>query len=409
MIVVVGILIAESVFLSYTKVLKIDKKPYLIKIDRKMYEDKNMLTLDEVLERHLDIFISRQSSPGTFTTIRSRGVPSSANMQVLYDGVPLGMANASFIDFSAIPITGIEGIEFVKGGNSYGAGPNAIGGSINIVPADVSDKDETKISYIDSSFKTNSLSVTVKTRRLLGSSAVFSYSKNSSAGYMENTKFDQNNFYTKFKLKNLDASITTNESFSGAPLRMQAFVPIEDWDGSKERQAYDKNGYARNRWEIYKLQYNYINTKLILNHFSHNYLFYDGIWNSTFTTNETQSGAEVKFDFENTGIGASIYQNSFDGTNVTTTSLVSFFAEKKFDFESLGLLANIRGDKHSQYGQFLTYRFETELKYNNVLYYINTSRNFRAPSFLELYGFGGNPNLYPEDSVSYNLGLRSIF
>lgn len=401
----IGVLVAvQSVFLSYTKVVSVEKNPYLITITTDDFADKDVLTLDEVLDKHLDVFIGRQSSPGTFVTLRSRGVPSSAHMQILYDGIPLGAANASFIDLSALPLMPYK-LEFVKGGNSYAAGPNAIGGSLNLIPVEP-EYETVNAYYTDSSYKTNSAGFILSTRKLLGSSAVFSYSKNTSGGYMENTEFNQNNFYTKFRIKNIEASLTSNETTSGAPAAMENAIPVEEWNKDVERKAYDKTGYARNRWEIYKISGEYGNVKLLLNHSGHNYLAFDGVFNSTTTTLETQTGAEIRFDFDDTGVGASIYGNSFDSGFKSTTSLITFFAEKKYK----NFFGSVRGDKHSTFGQFISYRFEFNLEpVYNSRFYINTSRNFRAPSFYELYGFGGNSELKPEDSISYNFGIDSVF
>lgn len=102
-------------------------------ITSKDIQEKNALTLTDVLKDAPGIFVDRpkgiaDSSGG----IQMRGFGES-NILVLYDGVPVNSAYSGSVDWSAIPIDTIDRIEIAKGAASSLYGGRAVGGVINII------------------------------------------------------------------------------------------------------------------------------------------------------------------------------------------------------------------------------------------------------------------------------------
>jgi vitamin B12 transporter len=68
-----------------------------------------------------------------------------------------------------------------------------------------------------------------------------------------------------------------------------------------------------------------------------------------------------------------------------------------------------RYNNHSRYGDNFTYSFNPSYLINNkVKVFANVASAFRAPSLNELYGpFGGNKDLKPEKSTTYEAGAQA--
>lgn len=84
-------------------------------------------TMSEALRR-LPFLVVRQNSRGE-TELSVRG-SEARQAAVLFDGVPLSLSWDARADVSAVPLSGVQRMEFVRGLSSLLAGPNAIGGVI---------------------------------------------------------------------------------------------------------------------------------------------------------------------------------------------------------------------------------------------------------------------------------------
>ncbi|GAL07850.1 outer membrane vitamin B12 receptor BtuB [Photobacterium aphoticum] len=71
---------------------------------------------------------------GQNTEVYVRGT-SSKHLLVMINGVRIGSATLGSADFSQIPLTGIERIEFIRGSRAALYGSDAIGGVLNIITA----------------------------------------------------------------------------------------------------------------------------------------------------------------------------------------------------------------------------------------------------------------------------------
>lgn len=137
------------------------------------------------------------------------------------------------------------------------------------------------------------------------------------------------------------------------------------------------------------------------------------------------------FDGEYLGDRAKVdYQGAFDVTEWLTMqygaeyerqSIVVPGAEADFSMASAWTQAVIspvenfvftlggRYDDHSAFGDFGTYRATTSYLFDatGTRLHASLGSGFRAPSLNELYGpFGANPNLDPETSLSYDVGIE---
>ena len=103
---------------------------------------------------------------------------------------------------------------------------------------------------------------------------------------------------------------------------------------------------------------------------------------------------------------SAINQNTFSEDTFNR----AIFAENRFEFfDSLYLTAGIRRDDHSTFGDKTTYRTTAAylVKDINTKLHGSLGTGFRAPSLNELfYPFYGNPDLKPEKSRGYDIGVE---
>jgi vitamin B12 transporter len=96
---------------------------------------------------------------------------------------------------------------------------------------------------------------------------------------------------------------------------------------------------------------------------------------------------------------------SFHTTGLWTEAIIS-------PAEGLTLTAGLRHDRHSEFGGHTTYRFTGSYLLADTSTRVHGSfgTGFRAPSINELFGpFGANPNLQPETSTGFDVGIEQSF
>ncbi len=101
-------------------------------------------TLSDVLRRFTGIQVSQNGGRGQLATMFVRGT-SSDQVLVLVDGVRFARAAKGAVDFSQIPLTYVQRIEYVRGARASLYGSEAIGGVINIITVARAENEGTKL------------------------------------------------------------------------------------------------------------------------------------------------------------------------------------------------------------------------------------------------------------------------
>lgn len=89
-------------------------------------------SLTEVLSRLPGIQIAGNGGVGQTQSVFVRGTNPS-HVLMLLNGVRMGSATLGSANFGAIPLTGIERIEYIRGSRAAVYGADAVGGVINII------------------------------------------------------------------------------------------------------------------------------------------------------------------------------------------------------------------------------------------------------------------------------------
>ncbi|MFC4279015.1 TonB-dependent receptor plug domain-containing protein [Achromobacter aloeverae] len=400
-------------------------------------------SLAEVLSRSHGIEYANNGGPQTVTSLFIRGANSNQTL-VLVDGQRINNATNGLPALNALPASSIDHVEIVRGAASSLYGSDAIGGVINIITKRNTDKPLS--AYADVGFGTYGTSS--YNAGLSGASNGWTYSL--STGYQQSSGFDattKKNYYhnpdkDSYYQNNVAASLGY-EWLRGQTLSVQYY------------RSYVNGGYDMgaaplfNDRAIQKLEdYSVTSTNRLTD-----------FWTSTL-----RFGASVDYNRSENAPGDEVYGNTPDGRSVFRTRQTqlnwqhdlqlapgqkltlayehleqrangdivnfndypvtvgnyeqsrrlvnSFTGVYLGDFGRHHVQASLRNDNNSQYGNRttggLTYGFDITDKVRATAGY-NTG--FRAPNFNELYWrndsfFQGNPNLRPETSRNYELGLR---
>ena len=390
-------------------------------ITRQDIERQQATSVVDLLRGMPGLGLSNNGGLGKATSVFLRGTESD-HVLVLIDGVKVGSATLGTTAFQDIPIDQIERIEIVRGPRSSLYGSEAIGGVIQIFTRKGGGPLKPYLSLGGGSYKTYNASAgvsgggergwfNVSTSGIStegfnacngkpspGGAGCFTYEPDKDgyrnvsgsvrAGYRFDGGIEADAQVLRAEGKNKYDGTTTNESQSvqqvaGGRLR---FSPATPWHVALAA------GRSRDESDNFK----------------------DGVFKSRFDT--TRDTASLQNDVT---LGAAHlltlgldYQNDrVDSTTayaVTSRRDTGVFTQYQGTFGPQNVQLAVRGDDNEQFGRRTTGGLAWGYDLNGDLRLTASyGTAFKAPTFNELYfpGFG-NPNLRPEESQSYELGLR---
>ncbi|MBM3784623.1 MAG: hypothetical protein FJW30_09710, partial [Acidobacteria bacterium] len=128
--------------------------PFLVtSVSRPELRDTATASFDEALRTVAGLQHATQGN--FFTRVTTRGLRDTADVLTLVDGVALRQLNGS-ADLAMIPVTALQGVEFVKGSASSMYGRSAIGGAMQFYTVPAAGSDITgDLAFTRASFGTN--------------------------------------------------------------------------------------------------------------------------------------------------------------------------------------------------------------------------------------------------------------
>lgn len=383
--------------------------------------------LKDYLQRLPGVSFRQSGPPGTVAGISLRGA-GNAYVKVLVDGMDISDPSGVTAEthFEHLLVGDISRIEVLKGSQSGLYGGDAVGGVISIetkaatrpgfshsggaeggqyntfrgaYTAGYATEDGSNISFTVQGIDTDGFSavrigteddgyrnVTVSGRgtyRISDTLSVFFAARTTDADVENDTTFPLGDADNTGTFKQHAGRVGANVTLLGG-----AFENTFAIQGMKlERENFEPMGWTPYSWfdgDRIKAEY-----QGVLQFNSQLALLFGADWEETGTDNSNING-RVSSDI--TGAFAQLMMEPIDG---------------------LVLTGGGRIDDHSEFGQFDTYRFTaaymipgTETKLRGSI-----ATGFRAPSLDEMfgdYGFGvyGNPNLEPETSDSWDVGVE---
>ncbi len=392
-------------------------------------EAKGKEFIVDVLKDIPEMNIAQNGGPGKLAQVFIRG-GGPAQVLVLIDGVKVKSTTTGTFDFAGITANDIERIEIIKGPQSTIYGSEAMAGVINIITRKGGGDTRINLVLEGGSFETYNTSATLSgSAKKLDYRVSGSYLKTDGISIARDgdEKDGYKNATVSAKL-GLRPSDTLNLEFTG-----RYYSDRSDLDGYDYvlRQSADVLDFVQHG-------YHYIvSAKASL------YLF--DIWEQSVTFSvieDTLRTRDPVTSWNNydiiTGMDTLEWQHNFYiSDNVTVTAGYenrlekgentgtfnksirnhAFYLNSKLSLleDRLHLNAGVRHDDHETFGTEDTYRVGGvfNIRQADVRVKANYGTGFRAPSFNELFwpadpewGGGGNPDLEPEKTRSWEAGIE---
>ena len=385
--------------------------------------------LTSLLKSYPGVTVTTNGGMGADSSVSLRGA-TAAQTLVLVNGVRAASATSGTVNLSSIPLASIERIEIAKGGHSAQYGADAIGGIINII---------TKQGGVCADGRKSCGTLTAGVLHPWGG-----YLSGNIQGQTEggvDYSFGAQGLGTEgydFTLPTTWGHEPDKDGFRQGSVNFSLSKDL-DWG-----RVYANGLYARGRNQYDRQPANQADT----NNFSGRLgarIDHSESWSSTVELMSaldyaSNFGPGVKgddFDTLRYGIlastqkmfevgearhtlsgGVEAYRDSVDGTSIsnvayarTKRSLTGVFGQYSFEYQALTIDSGLRYDHDEQFGGATTYNVGASYEMTDGLVArASYATGFRAPTFNDLYYpdpfLSGNPNLRPEKSRSYEIGLN---
>lgn len=388
-------------------------------IDRADIERLQPLSLQDLLRGTPGLSIANNGGPGKNTSLFLRG-SEAGHVLVLIDGVKIGSATAGLPAIQDIPVDQIERIEIVRGPFSSLYGSEAIGGVIQIFTRRAQGSFAPNFSVGTGSYNELRVDAGVAGKGEQGwysaqvahenTTGINSCRGQASPGAGCFTDEPDHDGYHTTSL-NLQGGYRFDPAWE-ADAHVLRTVGYSEFDGSYTNQADTEQHVAGAR-----LRYRPADKlTLTLNagqsaDLSEN--FKDGVYSSTFNTHRDLGSLQGDI-----GVGSGLLTLGYDWQRDRVDSDTEYANSRRIDdavfaqwqqgFGMQSLQASARHDDNSQFGGKTTGSLLWGWDLGKALRFTASAGTaFKAPTFNDLYyPYYGNPDLRPENSRSFELGLR---
>ena len=391
---------------------KIENVPARISvIDEKTIEQNPLLNISDVIQRDPSIYIKQSGGLGQISEISLRGA-KSVHTLVLKDGARLNSQNELAPLYPAfLDTTDVQQVEILKGPASVQYGSDAIGGVVQLISKkpEKTGADLTGIYGENNTYKTiaNANLVTdqgfyakIGGQRLEsdGTRILESQPKNEKASY------DQKGYHAKvgfYQENTIDASASISEN-KGTNIFTNNYIT-----NTAQRQF-------ENRVINAKLAYNIL-PDLIVNARYSNVQDKQNVpsYGSRYDTENNEGDLSLKWKFtpnQNILVGATYTDANYQTNTILkgdqSVDSMGYYLQHQFKNEQFDTQFGVRLEDNERFGNHtvgqaaVRYHFLT-----NASVYANIGSAFRAPTLNEMYSqWGGNIDLKPEESTSYEVG-----
>jgi len=378
---------------------------------------RNIRSLTDVLKFNSFIYF-KENGLGMVSSPAFRGT-SASHTAVIWNGININSQLNGQVDFNAISANSYDNIMVRSGGGSVLFGSGAIGGTIHLDNLiEFSNRENHQINANYGSFNTQHFSYDFKkanNKNYLNIGLGNNYSDNdfkylntnliNENGEFFNANFDVNYGYKINKKHQL--KLYSSTFFADRNLSRTLNAPSND--GYKDINS--KNllewNFALSTKEILTSRVSYIFEK---------FKFFDNNKNKALFSDGTTQRKIGQIDYNNS-ISTKLKINGIVGFESVTATGSSFDSNTRNIFsgvlslnhqltKQLSYGVQIRQDIQNDFESPFLYSLGVEQKFNrNYTLSFNTSKNFRIPTFNDLYwNPGGNINLKPEESVQFEIG-----
>jgi vitamin B12 transporter len=379
----------------------------VIVIDRDAIERSVAGDVTELLRFHAGLELGRNGGPGQTTAVFIRGAESNHTL-VLVDGVRINPGTIGLAALQNIAPSMVERIEIVKGPRSALYGTDAIGGVINVITRrGAQDGWATEVGYGDYDTRQASLNGGFATERLeldLGVSWL------DSAGFPTRTLDDTDRGY-----ENLSASAQLRADLGPAEValrhwRAEGTSEYSDFFLTPVDQDFENSTSVLSvAWPLAEAARAEVRASRFEDRTGQN--------QSPDYLRTVRDSVDAQFDWSvspvhTLGAGAMYASErasseSYGETMRADTDTVTLFVQDRIDAGRHRAQVALGYTDHETAGNAVTWNVEYGYALGEATQlYGLAGTGFRAPDATDRYGYGGNPELEPERSLSLEAGVR---
>ena len=369
-------------------------------------EERGFSNIQELLSSISSINVTTNGGIGQLTSIFTRGTESN-HTKIILDGVELNPGTIALAPIQNISISSIDRIEIIKGSSSALHGANTIGGIINIKTKDNSNS----ISISSGSWSTNSTSLTQ------------SFNANGLKININANRNESKSIPTKIASLRRHSHNTNNIAF-GLSKEVNDYVftsRLYSSTGNTQYDNYNSSAILNQDHDDYFYSFGlkkFINDDIfeIIFKSSQNRIFQNIVVFGA--TDHTDTLRDI-YDFSYTNVGYNMVQKvgviytkehlselSYGTRFIAFTNKKEYFYQSELSYPSYRVNYGARHIDHSQFGHFTSGNFGLSVLSDNDVYSFNITRSLRPADATDLYGYGGIPTLKPEESFSYEFGIK---
>ena len=382
-------------------------------IDQNAIKKNPALNLSDLIQQDPSVYVKQSGGMGQISEIGLRGT-KAVHTLVLKDGARLNSQNElgplypAFLDTSDV-----QQIEILKGPASVQYGSDAIGGVVQLISKKPvkSGAELTGIYGENNTYKTiakvdlvtdQGFYAQVGGQRLESDGTRIFESQDKS----ENASYDQKGYNAKvgyFQENQIDASASISEN-KGTSIFSNDYIT-----NTAPRNFVNRVINA-------KVDYNILQNLILGAHFANVQDKQDvPAYGSKYDTENNQTDLNLKWKFtphQNILIGTTYndanYQTNTIINNDQSVASTGYYLQHQFKNELFDTQVGLRVEDNELFGSHTV--GQGAIRYHflpNASVYANIGSAFRAPTLNELYSqWGGNENLEPEESISYELGFN---
>ncbi len=391
-----------------------DKTDAVTVITREEIEIQQWHYVNDALRQVPGLVLVQSGSPGKVTSVFLRGA-SSSQVLVLIDGVPINNPYFGGINFEDLTTNNIDRIEVIKGPQSPLYGSDSIGGVIQIFT-----RRGTGPTSINAAFEGGSFSTFREKAGISGAQNNLNYSlefsRQDSDGILKNDEFNENVFsgragYNWNNNTALDFTGRIYDSQAGLPFDF-IFLPALLQNQDTALRLFGTNFSHHSS--------NYLNLKGLFSVADRDYHYENP--ENTFAPVQDNSSRSYQITFQNDfqpnemntiSAGYEYEHESIDASDSNGPSFDEIirnhavFVQEKFEIQRFILTAGARYDHYNTFGDTVNPRIGVAYRVGEGTKMRGSyGRGFRAPSAGDLaFPFYGNPDLKPEKSESWEVGV----
>lgn len=398
--------------------------------DSLIKQDVTLLT--QVLRDHTAIFF-RENGPGGVSSASFRGT-NAQQTAVVWNGININSQLTGQTDFNTIAAYNYDAISVRSGGGSILYGSGAVGGSVHLENTmRFGDRFENQVvgGYASFDSRLAQAKSTYATDRFYTDIAGDYIASENDFGYPNSEQFNENGQYENLNLNaNIGILLSSDDSETKQVLKLHhnSFLGDRNFAGTliaASDDAYqDRNTRTLLSWERLSKKYE---GRASIAHIFEQFRFFptasDRSINSLGKANRFVASYDGTYRFDNTkSLKAVLTADQIEGAGSSIAdatrqlyAAVVMYNHKVSDRFNYGI--QLRQELTDEYDNpFLIgvggeYAF-AKAKINSYKLSFNASRNYRIPTFNDLYWQGagavGNPDIIPETSLQAEIGQELI-